>query len=133
VELPDRKTWDNVEESGATGAAGFCATGSASFGAVGIDSFASASFGSASFTTEIGKAGFATKVAWSTVRRRRCSIGRDRLRMVGEPLAKKWTDCRRAAASAACWQPRRSVGKRMPQKPTTDSVNSSSTYPLTLR
>ena len=29
--------------------------------------------------------------------------------------------------------PMRSLGKRIPQKPTTDSVNSSSTYPLTLR
>src|SRR6267143_649517 len=56
------KVADKVEESGATGAAGFCGTGSATFGAVGIDNFASASFGSASFTTEIGTAGFAARV-----------------------------------------------------------------------
>src|SRR6267378_5307756 len=129
------KDVDNVEESGATGAAGFCATGSASFGAGGIDNFASASFGSASFTTEIGTAGFAARVLGVPLpfAPEAATLGATGWGIAGEPLAKNELTAAGEGASG-CWPPpRRSLGKRMPQKPTTDSVNSSSTYPLTLR
>jgi len=60
----------------------------------------------------------------STVNATGCGIA-------GEPLADDGLTGAGAPVSGAA--PRRSLGKRMPQKPTTDSVNSSSTYPLRLR
>src|SRR5712664_4889276 len=100
-----------VEESGATGATGFCTTGSSTFGAAGMTIFASAGFGSASLTTETGTAGFAAMTPGVTFAAGASTLG----------------------ATGCGPEPIRSPGKRMPQKPTTDSVNSSSTYPLTLR
>ncbi len=105
-EASGSKEVDNMEESGATGATGFCTRGSSTFGAAGIINFDSESFDSASRTTETGTAGFAATTL-------RVTFG--------------------AGAAGCATEPRRSPGKRMPQKPTTDSVNSSSTYPLTLR
>src|SRR5258707_1246606 len=122
------KVADKVEESGATGAAGFCGTGSATFGAVGTDNVAAASFGSASFTTEIGTAGFAARVLGVPLpfAPEAATLGPTGWVIAGEPLAKNELTAAGEGASG-CWPPpRRSLGKRMPQKPTTDSVNSSS-------
>src|SRR5260370_2782137 len=105
------KDVDNVEESGATGATGFCTTGSTTFAAGGITVFAPAGFGSPSLTTETGTPGFAAMTPGVTF-----AAGASTLRATG------------------CGpDPMRSPGKRIPQKPTTHSVNSASTYPPTFR
>ena len=80
--------------------------------ALGITDFASENFSSPSFA-----AGAATLSA----------TGRG---TAGEPAEDELTG---AGAPGCDAELMRSPGKRMPQKPTTDSVNSSSTYPLTLR
>src|SRR5438309_2002410 len=84
------KDEDNVEESGATGATGFCGRRSSSFGAAGIVDFVSASFGAGSFAAETGTTGFAG-------------------RTLGVTFA--------TGADVACCgaEPIRSPGKRMPQ------------------
>src|SRR6267378_3675453 len=104
------KDVDKAEESGATGAAGFC-------------------------TTEIGTTGFAARVLGVPLpfAPEAATLGATGWGIAGEPLAKNALPVAGAGASGCVPPPRRSLGKRMPQKPTTDSVNSSSTYPLTLR
>src|SRR5260370_13278887 len=114
------KVADKVEESGATGAADFCGTGSATFGAVGIDNFASASFGSASFTTEIGTAGFAARGLGVPLpfAPEAATLGATGWGNAGEPLAKNELTGAWERASGWWPPPRRSPWKRKPQKPT---------------
>src|SRR5260370_41424391 len=113
------KVADKVEESGATGAADFCGTGSATFGAVGIDNFASASFGSASFTTEIGTAGFAARVLGVPLpfAPEAATLGATGWGIAGEPPAKNELPAARGGPPGSSAPPPPSLRKRLPPKP----------------
>src|SRR5260370_1054945 len=127
------KDLDNVEDSRGTGATGFCTRGSSTFGAGGITGFAWASFGSAFFKTEAGIAGFAVTTPGAAFATGASTLGATGRGIAGEPLADDEVTASGAGAPCCGTEPMRSPGKRMPQKPTTGSVNSSSTYPLTFR
>ncbi len=103
----------SVEESGATGATGFCAT--------------------CSCVREGGTTGFGGTMAEATFNGGTAEIGATGRGAGGKLLANVEPTETGAGATGRGTEVRRSPGKRMPQKPTTDSVNSSSTYPLTLR
>src|SRR5260370_14874454 len=102
-EASGSKEVDNMEESGATGATGFCTRGSSTFGAAGIINFDSESFDSASRTTETGTAGFSATTPRGTFR---------------------------AHAAGCPTEPPRAPRKRMPPKPTPEPRDFSLTKSL---
>src|SRR5260370_610571 len=95
----------NVEESGATGTIGFCGRRSSSFGT-------SATFGSASFTTETGAAGFGAITLAETAGA--SILGATGRGTAGEPLAGDALSAGDTGAPGCGPEPMRSPGSRIP-------------------
>ncbi|PYU37847.1 MAG: hypothetical protein DMG53_27570 [Acidobacteria bacterium] len=129
--VPDTGAAGTIGIMGATGVVTFGAGSIWPTGAVGITDFASKNFGSRSFSRETGTAGVAAATLGVTFAAGAATLSATGCGIAGESLAEDEPD---GAGAPGCGAELiRSPGKRMPQKPTTDSVNSSSTYPLTLR